>query len=102
MAKVAETRRLLRGDWAPLRYLREVQAELRKVRWPERQELYRLTGVVLAVTIAMSILLGLVDYSFFWLFGGIFTTPQDPLRLGIAVVGSLVGLGVLAYTLSRE
>jgi len=102
VAKVAETRRWLRGDWAPLRYLREVQGELKKVRWPDRQELYRLTGVVLSVTIGMSILLGLVDYFFFWLFGGIFTTPQDPLRLGIAVVGSLIGLGALAFALSRE
>jgi len=50
----------------------------------------------------MSILLGLVDYFFFWLFGGIFTTPQDPLRLGIAVVGSLVGLGALTYALIRD
>ncbi len=102
MAKAAETRRFLRGEWAPLRYLREVQGELKKVRWPDREELYRLTGVVLAVTIGMSILLGLVDYFFFWLFGGIFTTPQDPLRLGIAIVGSLVGLGALAYALTRD
>ncbi len=102
VAKAAETKRFLRGEWAPLRYLREVQGELKKVRWPDRQELYRLTGVVLAVTIGMSILLGLVDYFFFWLFGGIFTTPQDPLRLGIAVVGSLVGLGALTYALIRD
>ena len=102
MAKAAEPRRFLRGEWAPLRYLREVQGELKKVRWPDRQELYRLTGVVLAVTIGMSILLGLVDYFFFWLFGGIFTTPQDPLRLGIAIVGSLGGLGALVYALTRD
>ncbi|MCS7350425.1 MAG: hypothetical protein RMM10_02760, partial [Anaerolineae bacterium] len=63
---------------------------------------YRLTGVVLAVTLGMTILLGLVDYLYFWLFGGIFTTPQDPLRLGIAVVGGLVGLGALAYALTRD
>ncbi|WP_376790553.1 preprotein translocase subunit SecE [Thermoflexus sp.] len=102
MAKAAETRRFLRSEWAPLRYLREVQGELKKVRWPDRRELYRLTGVVLAVTIGMSILLGLVDYFFFWLFGGIFTTPQDPLRLGIAIVGTLGGLGALVYALTRD
>ncbi len=43
------------------RYLRETRAELAKVTWPTRQEWLRLSAIVLAVTVAMSVILGLVD-----------------------------------------
>ena len=41
-----------------IRYFREVRGELRKVTWPTREESRRLTGVVIAVTIAFAL--------FFW------------------------------------
>lgn len=44
-----------------MRYLRETRAELGKVTWPTRQEWLRLSGIVLAVTVAMSIILGVTD-----------------------------------------
>jgi preprotein translocase subunit SecE len=47
-----------------IRYFRETRAELRKVVWPTRQETINLTGIVLAVTLAMSALLGLIDLFF--------------------------------------
>lgn len=43
-------------------FYRETTAELRKVVWPTRDEAIRLTGIVIAVVIAMSIFLGAVDY----------------------------------------
>ena len=43
-------------------YFKETQAEIRKVHWPTRREATNLTGVVLAVTVGMSIFLGGVDY----------------------------------------
>lgn len=52
-----------------VRYFRETRSELRKVIWPTRQEAMNLTLVVIAVTVAMSALLGLVDYLFSQLFG---------------------------------
>jgi len=51
-----------------IKYLRETRAELRKVTWPTREEAINLTGIVLAVTVAMSLLLGLLDYIFTVLF----------------------------------
>lgn len=51
-----------------VRYFKETRAELRKVTWPSRQETIRLTAIVLAVTIAMAVFLGLVDYAFTRLF----------------------------------
>jgi preprotein translocase subunit SecE len=46
------------------RWYRETMGELRKVSWPTRQEAQRLTGIVVAVMIAMSLVLGLLDYIF--------------------------------------
>ena len=48
-------------------YLKETQAEIRKVHWPTRKEARNLTSVVLAVTVGMSIFLNGVDNLFSWL-----------------------------------
>ncbi len=47
-----------------IKYFREARAEMRKVTWPTRQEALYLTGIVLAVTVAMSILLWVLDTLF--------------------------------------
>jgi preprotein translocase subunit SecE len=47
-----------------VRYLKETRAELRKVSWPTRQQATNLTLIVLAVTVAMAIFLGAVDFLF--------------------------------------
>lgn len=52
-----------------IRYLKETRAELKKVVWPSREETVKLTMIVIAVTVAMSISLGLIDYIFTRLFG---------------------------------
>ncbi len=51
-------------DNALVRYLKETRAEVRKVSWPTREEAINLTLIVLAVTIAMAIFLGAVDFIF--------------------------------------
>ena len=51
-----------------IRYLREVRAEIRKVIWPSRQSTINLTSIVLGVTVAMSVAMGLLD----WLFARLF------------------------------
>lgn len=47
-----------------VRYLKETRAELRKVAWPSREQATNLTLIVLAVTVAMAIFLGTVDFLF--------------------------------------
>jgi preprotein translocase subunit SecE len=54
-----------------VRYLRETRGELRKVTWPTPQESRRLTGIVLGVTIAMALFLGLWDLVFSRLIDGL-------------------------------
>ena len=63
MAKT-KTAKKSRGENAVIRYLRDTRAELRKVRWPTRQEAWSLTKIVLAVTISMALFMGLLDYLF--------------------------------------
>jgi preprotein translocase subunit SecE len=43
-------------------YFSEARFELRKVIWPTRQETIRATGVILAVVVLMSLMLGLIDF----------------------------------------
>ncbi len=42
----------------------EVVSELKKVTWPSRQETVRLTLLVLAVSVAIGIVLGILDLLF--------------------------------------
>jgi preprotein translocase subunit SecE len=51
-----------------VRYFRETRSELRKVVWPTREEATNLTVIVLAVTVGMSAILGLIDFLFARLF----------------------------------
>lgn len=46
------------------RYFREVRAELARVDWPSRQELFAMTVVVIVVLAAMALYLGLWDLLF--------------------------------------
>lgn len=46
------------------RYFRETRGELRKVTWPTREEAWRLTAIVLAVSLAMAIFLWFFDFIF--------------------------------------
>ena len=54
---------------AIVRYIKETRAELRKVTWPTREESINLTAIVVGVTAAMAVFLGLIDYLFSKLFG---------------------------------
>lgn len=46
------------------RWYRETTGELRKVSWPTREEAWRLTKIVVLVMIAMSLVLGILDFVF--------------------------------------
>ncbi len=64
MAKAA-----VKKDNFIVRYFKETRAELKKVSWPSRQEALNLTLIVVAFTIFMAALLGIIDYIFAWVFG---------------------------------
>ena len=50
------------GRSGPLGYLRGVWEELKKVVWPARDELLRMTGIVIATVILFAVIVGAADY----------------------------------------
>lgn len=49
---------------SPATFLKETRDELKKVVWPTRQEVIRLTGVVIVVSIIVGVFLGGLDFVF--------------------------------------
>jgi preprotein translocase subunit SecE len=45
-------------------FIREIRSELRKVVWPSRPQAVNLTMIVIAVSAAVGVFLGLVDFAF--------------------------------------
>jgi preprotein translocase subunit SecE len=89
-------------DNAVVRYLRETRSELRKVHWPTRQEAWNLTKVVLAVTISMALLLGLLDYLFGRELAGIISGSAVAIGALVAVVvGSVLAVVILGRQTAR-
>ncbi len=85
-----------------VRYFRETRAELRKVHWPTRNEARNLTLIVLGVTVAMTIFLGLIiDPLALWLFRGILV-ERDALRIVIGAVIAAGGIGSLVWAVRRQ
>jgi preprotein translocase subunit SecE len=86
------------ANWfAPAReYFRDTFGELRKVHWPTRAEVRNLTIIVLAVTFAMAILLGLFDFIFQEVMAGVLKVQPDPIAVAVLVV---VALAILVMVL---
>lgn len=58
--------RALAGVPRLVEFLRECWLELRRVHWPSIKETYQATLVVVAVVLAVSLFLGLVDLALSW------------------------------------
>ncbi len=52
------------GDNRLTRYFKETWYELKKVSWPTRREAINLTLMVIAVTVFLAVVLGLMDWLF--------------------------------------
>ena len=48
----------------PATFLRETYDELKKVKWPTRNEVVRLTVVVIAISVIVGLYIGGLDYIF--------------------------------------
>jgi preprotein translocase subunit SecE len=82
-----------------VQYLRDTRAELRKVHWPTRQEAENLTKIVLAVTVSMAAVMGLLDYLFSLELRGLIN--GDAISIGVAVF-AVVGSIVAAVIVNRQ
>ncbi|MBN1979130.1 MAG: preprotein translocase subunit SecE [Anaerolineae bacterium] len=90
-----------------MRYLRDTRAELRKVRWPTRQEAWGLTRIVLVVTVAMALFMGLLDYLFSLELSGLVgkepvTYTQHVIAIVIAIVALLGSIAAFVIMNLRE
>ena len=74
-------------------YLDGVRSEIRKVAWPTREEITRLTVIVLATLVAGAIILGLISATFTELFR---IGLSSPLIL-LVVLFAAVGIGAFVY-----
>jgi len=45
-----------------IKFLKEVQTELKKVAWPTREQTLRLTALVIGVSLAVGLYVGILDY----------------------------------------
>lgn len=48
----------------PVQFIREVIAELKKVTWPTRAEVIKLTAVVIALSVIVGAFIGILDVTF--------------------------------------
>lgn len=48
----------------PLRYFREVRSEMTQVTWPKRDEVIRLTAVVILISLIVGVYVGALDFTF--------------------------------------
>jgi len=55
----------------PIEYLKDVKAELKKVKWPTQKQMINSTLLVLIVSVVVGSILGLADYGFTQLFAKI-------------------------------
>lgn len=85
-------------DNAVVKYLKETRAELRKVVWPTRDETKNLTIIVVSVTVAMAIFLGLLDYIFQMVTAGVIA--GEYLWIGLAVI--LLAAGAAAFYVNSQ
>ncbi len=81
-------------------YFRGVASEMQKVTWPDRDETSRLTAVVLGVTIAFAVGLGLLDGFFSWWFRQAFHADSEWIFLVVAAAVAALVSG--AYFVVRD
>ena len=92
----------VKQDNRMVRYFKETRAEVRKVHWPSRKDARSLTTVVLAVTIVMTIFLGLIVSPLASTFAGALFVQQSTVAIVIAVVFAIVGIIGIAIALRRQ
>jgi preprotein translocase SecE subunit len=82
-------------------YFRGVAMEMQKVTWPSREETTRLTTVVLGVTIAFSIGLGLLNTFYSWWFQQAFHADSEDIFLIVAAVVAVFVTGTFFTVRNR-
>jgi preprotein translocase subunit SecE len=83
-----------------VRYFKETRAELRKVTWPTREETKNLTLIIVSVTVAMALFLGILDYIFQLVAAGVIA--GEIIWIGVAVVLFAAGSAAFYFNSQQE
>ncbi|MFN8459929.1 MAG: preprotein translocase subunit SecE [Anaerolineae bacterium] len=83
-----------------VKYFKDTRAELRKVSWPTREETQNLTLIIVGVTVAMAAFLGILDYVFQIIVGGVIS--GNVIGMVVAVVLLAVGAAAFYYNSRQE
>ena len=51
----------------PVTFLQETYEELKKVTWPTRSDVIRLTFIVITISVVVGLYIGALDYIFVWI-----------------------------------
>jgi len=54
---------------SPIQFLSEVKTELKKVKWPTKKEVIKMTSIVILVSIAVGLFISILDFIFTKLIG---------------------------------
>ena len=84
------------------RYIKETRAEVRKVHWPTRKEARSLTTVVLVITIAMTIFLGVIVSPLASTLARAIFAQQSALAIAALAIAAVAGIVGLAIVLRRQ
>jgi preprotein translocase subunit SecE len=84
------------------RYFKETRAEVRKVHWPTRKEARSLTTVVLAITVAMTIFLGVIVSPLASTLAGAVFVQQSTLAIASVAIAAVAGIIALVVVLRRQ
>lgn len=49
---------------SPGQFLKEVKIELKKVKWPDKQEVIKMTGIVVGVSLVVGLFIASLDFIF--------------------------------------
>jgi len=94
----ADQKAKVKKDNPIVAYFRTTRAELGRVHWPTLQQGWAMTKIVLVVTVAMALFLGVLDFFFGWLLSNLVTRNVLFMVLGVVVVVVLLGT---AYWIGR-
>lgn len=99
MADPKKSSKQTRKPNAVVAYFRATRAELKKVRWPTLEQGWSMTKIVLAVTFGMAIFLGVLDFYFGWLLGGVISGNVWLIVLSVVTVALIF---LAAWLIGRE
>ena len=86
--RAAAQQRVQSDRTRPAEFVKEVRAEMRKVSWPNRQEVIRYSMIVLVALVVFTALVFALDLAFGNFFKQLFSTGSTPTTAGLGTLAT--------------